>query len=326
MNIGWHRWLRRDRSTEVRSARSLDEVFGTGLQWSYDHRARFYPFTPSGRPASFQLKAFGELAYCLTLVLRAAPRRLRGRVEPLAHWVLDIVSDCAFGSLLAEEPQLLPLLDVLELLEHDLDVEGRLASLPTRRHLLDHSDGRNVDGWPFQRLGLACARGGSQREIQELFGGTLVSGDPQLASLSDLDTYAITHALFHVSGVVGDLPPWLDEDRLDAMRWTVEVLLGMTVRSDDLDLLVELVVCHSILRCADEGVVKAAWGRLAAAQDRTGFVPGPAYDPASRAELERAEQLEYDFLSAYHTTLATLLAAALALSRPGRLSSPPRAR
>jgi hypothetical protein len=305
------RWRLPRTSTET----SLNQVFARCLQWVYDTKIRFIPFAADGRTTSLGVKAFGELAFCLSRVLQLAPDQLRTRTVPLAHWVLDTVADCAFGSLLAEEPQLLPMFGVLELLEVELGVEGRLSGLPTRRNLSVYTDARNLDGWAFQDLGTARSCCAPESTIQEIFSRTLISRDPQLACLSDLDTYAITHALFSVSGISGELPSWLDVETVAAMQWTIEVLVGMSVRSDDLDLLAELVVCHSILRCLDQDVAHAAWRRLSRAQDPSGFVPGPEHNSTHQAALGRAEQLEFVFQTSYHTTLATLLAASLALAR-----------
>lgn len=323
MSPGRQRLFRWRRLPRTPPETSLDQVFAHCLQWVYDNKTRFIPFAADGRPTSLGVKAFGELAFCLSRVLQLAPDQLRTRTEPLTHWVLDTVADCAFGSLLADEPQLLPMFGVLELLEAELGVEGRLSGLPTRRNLSVHTDARNLDGWAFQDLATARSCGAPESEIQEIFCRTLISRNPQLACLSDLDIYAITHALFSLSGIVGELPSWLDGETVSAMQWTIEVLVGMSVRSYDLDLLAELVVCHSILRCRNQDVARAAWRRLSRAQDRSGFVPGPEHDSTHQATLGRAEQLEFVFQTSYHTTLATLLAASLSLARSSRQAALP---
>jgi hypothetical protein len=135
--------------------------------------------------------------------------------------------------------------------------------------------------------------------------GTLLGRPLDWAQLTDQELYALTHAVLYATDFGSrPAPSWLDSR-------TIELLLACVLRSGNLDLTGEFLLCLSATeraprraRSAAAGVVRRAWGQLAARQLDSGAVPGPAFDPA-RASGGDA----YLFATSYHTTITTALAA-----------------
>jgi hypothetical protein len=129
--------------------------------------------------------------------------------------------------------------------------------------------------------------------------------DRDVDSFDEMDIYGFTHLLLYATDFgAGPLP----FEPAPARRLVRELLPAQIGR--DHDLTAELLACAELVGLGADPLVRDGWAALRRAQHPDGAVPSPPYDAAVEATVPDGQVTGYRFATRYHTTLATVMAAA----------------
>lgn len=144
---------------------------------------------------------------------------------------------------------------------------------------------------------------------KEVFPLTLLSSAPNVAELEEDDAYAITHAVFYMTGFGADDSRWPDGfDRHDAAE-LIETLLWEYAIAAHADLTAELLICAACLGVARGEAAAAGWALLQRLQLQSGAIPAPDHLVPRADGGERDDTVYLEWRRCYHTTLMSVMAA-----------------
>ncbi|MGI5128871.1 DUF6895 family protein [Pseudonocardia sp. CA-107938] len=129
--------------------------------------------------------------------------------------------------------------------------------------------------------------------------------DRDADSLDEMDVYGFTHLLLYASDFGADPLPFEPAPTRRLVRELLPAQIGR-----DHDLTAELLACAELVGLGADPLVREGWAALRRAQHPDGAVPSPPYDAAVEATVPAGQLAGYRFATRYHTTLATVLAAA----------------
>lgn len=299
-----------------------------GLGWLERNRDGFA--LPAGRePELFHLKALGELAAVVEVLHRR--RDLEAGLRERLHALLEFAwGQLGQGEVLARFLEARPLVvlgttyAVFERLgwRHEATRQrlGELArtgyrvSAATRAAPLSRPVVENpvvaqygLDGVVVLCLGLGLAWDvlalPTVWQRARLYPNTWLAKRPPAAELSVPEAYSLTHTVFFMTDWGADPPGLPAEERAYLADRVPRWMEGFRARAH-FDLYAELAAG---LCCAGEAAPPEAEPVLRGAQEEGGAVPGPAGRVAERTRgIE--DPARRAFISAYHTTLAAMLA------------------
>jgi hypothetical protein len=290
------------------------------MGWVSQNAEAFDPFTkPQNSPDETRLKAICELLFLGVHMMRLQTPWSR-QVSTLSKFLLQCFNSNAFlYESSTHRPPLIgsiALCNLSELSGLDPDRPRRLIESRLLTHYFWEGDMA-----PFRRMDMCyCLRSAGVNylhpDLQELYRSTLLAQKPFLPGLELPDMYAITHTVFYLTDMIGlssgELSVALPVEELNRIRKIARVLLGMCLRSANLDILGELLLCAAQLEDTPTYAMNMAWQRIAAAQHESGFVPGPEFSYKALAQLaSEDEKRSYIFEKNYHTTLVCLMTATL---------------
>jgi len=301
------------------AARVPDDVLDGALEWLARNVGTFRMPPVDGSAGEREAnalarKAFAELSIACMILSRLPNVVGRAQVEVLVAHLRSTVCDAGFARGIARRADLFYAYLVIYATMAGHTTGLRHLRRQLEQHLafrysdaVDRSVWNSIDvRYHLDLAALPCRL----PDLQALFARSVAWTVPAFPLMTPADAYAIAHILFFV-GDFGrrSLAPIL-ADRFAGMRERVACLLGLYVHKRNWDLTSELLTAYSCIEREARPIVRLAWNQMAAAQDASGFVPSPAYDPAG-AEAAAAEPEEYRFRSNYHTTLVATIAAAL---------------
>jgi len=125
------------------------------------------------------------------------------------------------------------------------------------------------------------------------------------------DIYAFTHAAMYASDLGSHQVAGIRQ-QTDIVA-DAEAALAYSLDSNDFDLTAEVLMTWPMLRLTWSPVARFAFGILAQEEERLGFLPGLAFDPARYQALRGQERSRFAHLTSYHAsyTMGFLCAAAL---------------
>ena len=195
----------------------------------------------------------------------------------------------------------------------DLDTGHRSVA----RHLLDVAVRDELGDEPgtAQRLHLDWLRGLTEGcAAPEVPAGSVLERGADLLSSDLADTCALPDAVLHATDC-GLLPP-RSYRPATSVADDAQALLGATLSAGRLDLVLRLLATWPMLGLPLGADARYALAELDRAEDRVGFLPGPAHDPAVAAALGPADRSTYVIRTSARTGLAAALLSA-ALLRAG---------
>jgi hypothetical protein len=284
------------------------------LDWLAAQLPAFEPFQGKERPPELRQKALAELGL-LCLWLQPTPFARDPRLQAYARFVDREQRSPRFAHRLFRVPNVFvryaALAIALEACGLPRDEERRAAL----QRFLDEGNAIHTErtGHGLLELRYLLDQGRFRHHLPSyaaLARRSILHTPFDLVTLTEMDVYAITHAVFFLTnfGQVG-LRGFTAAHTREVDR-AIDVLLGMHLHKRNWDLAAELVMCHSMLGGANRPIHRYALRALAEAQQPDGAVAGPVYDSAHADELSGAEKADYVFEQCYHTTLVAALAGA----------------
>ncbi len=174
---------------------------------------------------------------------------------------------------------------------------------------------RLEEAW-LGRLWPPCATSVSERG---LVGRSMLGRPMDTLGSTRIDVYAFTHAVMYASDFGAR------RARLPRARATIaaeaDASLALSLDVDDCDLAAELAMTGPMLATTWSPTATFAFGLLAVAQDRWGFVPGPSFNAAVFEASSASERARIALADCYHTTFVMGMLCAASLRRG---ACPPR--
>jgi hypothetical protein len=294
----------------------LRELEQAAVGWLARHTDCFDPLRVPEPERTFAHKALVELALLLSCRVRLDPEPLSEDYAALLAHVAKVAARPSYRDLPARDHGALLLYG---LTYASLRVCGRedLGGRAVLERTMASRFALIRERIPFRQLDLAYllelggfARG-AQPTLDEIFPQTLLAGDPNVVEMTDVDAYAVTHALFYLTDFGRRAPRWPAAfDPLEAVR-LVEALLVRFRGAGHTDLTGELIaslVCLGVRRSPE---IDHGWLALRRAQAADGHIPGPpgVIDEAG-AEAPGGPRYR-DWKVSYHTTMVVAIAAVM---------------
>lgn len=275
------------------------DLFDPRYEWSSDREAR--------------MKAYIELVFLLCQLMRSQLARRDRRVSELANFAFAVAQEVDMEALSNKEPLALAGLGIIE----DFCSLFRGAPGPYHavlEHLVKAGMDELLDRVPFRLMELRYTLERTDIVVPtellpgmaELYQRTVAAQAPLLPYLTTMDVYSITHTVFYLTDMGHRRADELVPGASRHLQYPLSRLLGMTVRSRNLDLAGELLMCHSFLRMPPSAVTSATWRALREGQLTSGAVPSPSYNKHAVSVLRGEQELHYDFEHCYHTTLVAV--------------------
>ena len=281
-------------------------VVAAALGWLAGNRKHFVPAESATAFGPRQLKQLAELALMLRCYIESPFNP--GDAEPLMELVRLVCSQSAFRQRTRSSR-----VDVLtDALVCSVTSDDELRRVV--QGLVDNGALEDVERTPYQRMEerLALELGGFEHRLpswQDLVDQSLLSQQPNAASIAARGAYHLTHDILHVHAfglwrvAAAQLP--------DAVRDASLIpALTLTLTEDaHWDLVGELLLCWDCLALPDSPLRERGWRAFLTQQADDGSFPGTAPSTAP------AEDAEARFRERYHTTLVAVILCC------GRLSS-----
>ena len=119
--------------------------------------------------------------------------------------------------------------------------------------------------------------------------------------MSKSDAYGVTHAIMYLTdfGASVELLKGYDKNNIHQLLhygliWCISVA--------DFDLTAELLMAYYFCRFEETAITTLCANIIEDTYQRVGYLPGPCFDSAAHAKLERSERDVYLFQNVYHTT------------------------
>lgn len=299
-----------------RRIRLYSTIEREAVGWLSRHLHFFDPLAVAEEERKAAQKALVELSLLLACRVRIDPEPLSAEYEALLDHVERVAARASYRDLPARDHGALLLYGLtyaaLRVCGRD---DARFRTILERTMAARYPLIR--ERIPFRQLDLiylmdlAGFSRGSLPGLDQIFPQTLLAGDPSLVQMNDVDSYAVTHALFYVTDFGLRAPQWpAGFDPAEAAR-LVEALLVRFRTQEHTDLAGELaasLVCLGVRRSPE---IDRAWLDLRRRQEPDGRIPGPAgvIDEARAEELGGAAYR--DWKVSYHTTMVAAIAAVM---------------
>lgn len=288
------------------------------LDWLTSRLDRFDPFSDGAEEMDadiFGMKAMGELTFLVVHCLRLDVMAVRPWLDRFTAHLFAIAERRDLVMSITNNQFLILVGTMLEELAAETSHTNR-QFMPLIQSILDIPYVQGIERPPFRTMDLRYSldrvhASHQLPSLMELYKATLLAHNPQLPALDSSDIYSITHTIFYLTDMGQSLPGDLDPAELSHIRWVNRTLLGMYVRSSDLDILGELIMCQYQLQDPPTAATTAAWQRLFHGQDSSGFVPSPTFSRKKLRTLQGAAAETYLFKNSYHTTLVAAMAGVL---------------
>lgn len=292
-------------------SRLLDSTFN----WVCEHRNQFHINDVSDRTRQVDLlKPIGELALACGILWRVPSAVPNSTLRQLLDWCWSELSD---GELLAEVIRYNPELIVLTSIYATFHEIGfRCSSVENEIRFAISTKGVRALEFPaWRRLDLltALSRIGMEHgeDIKSVVGRTWLGARPEPWMLSDGAAYSVTHTIFYVTDF-GRSPRALPEQYSEYLGRWVPAWLTHYGRVDNLDLFSEFLM---VRRCLGQANPERWCDLLLGRQASDGAIPGPQHG-GQLLMIGETDNRQRAFFQDYHTTLVTLMAAAMSIPRP----------
>jgi hypothetical protein len=151
-------------------------------------------------------------------------------------------------------------------------------------------------------------------KFDDLLPHSILTSNAHPIYASELDVYAITHAVMYLTDFGShELPLSLKPSRVGAM---VDSCLAWNILSSNLDLLGELLMSAASSVNPWSPYARLAWPLLTSVWDEFGFLPSSTFNTTRYSSLSGDEASAYAFLHIYHTTYVGGLLCAVLLLHP----------
>ena len=279
------------------------------LGWVCEYRDQF-AMPPPGDPRFLPLlKPLGELSLTADVLARRSQ-------DPDCAW--EIASWCwqqfdegrLLELVLLEHPDLVAVAAVYQSFAAFGFRNPRFESRLQRTIRLRGVARLEFPAWRALELAQACLALGLDGpwKADESYAATWLAGLPEPWTICESSAYSLTHTVFYRSafGLQPDAVPAAHREYLT--RW-LPVWIRYYAGISNFDLVAELVMVCRCITAEDEDDYAAL---LLTAQESDGMVRGPAGGAALLLDQSDTTALRRRFLDNYHTTLVTLMAAAMA--------------
>lgn len=293
---------------------AIPVVLTNALDWVEAHLHEFNPFLAQEDHGvdEVRVKALYELAFTCATAYRMPSEHEQSRFESITNFIIQLVGRHLTPGDLIDNPSLLFSSITHQTLSKEANKESAI-SIEFLQSIIDTNYITGMERLPFRKMELSYTL--DQISIchalpppEQFYRETLAANHPRLPSLNLTDAYAITHTIFYLTDMGHSIPPYLRSEELIELRWLCRTLAGIYLRTSNLDILGEFVICLHQLGDSPTLTLRTAWHRLISSQDPSGFVPGPAFSRSRQRALPDDEQAGYVFLNCYHTTLVTIIA------------------
>jgi uncharacterized protein DUF6895 len=152
-----------------------------------------------------------------------------------------------------------------------------------------------------------------RRHDRDLVAESLLGRPMDALGSTRLDIYAFTHAVMYASDLGSRRIAWIRPPA--AVAADADAALAFSLDSNDYDLTAEVLMTWPMLRLDWSAAATFAFGILADMEDRLGFLPGSAFDPARYQAAADAERSRLALSTSYHAAYVMGFLCAAALRR-----------
>lgn len=282
------------------------------LDWLVNNLDQFQPLKDGGTPDGFRQKALGELATVCMYLRRNKFFAGDSRCRQIELFVLDIYSKPTFHDGLFRFEFLPQVLFAATLrnagLLHDDYEWTAIQELCDSIIVSEYAPHRLLSLRYFLDLGGFAHRLPSYSALCK---SGILSARINLIYATDMDVYALTHALFYCSDFGARRMRGISKAKFRYVSRVVDRLLTMYIHRGDWDLVGELLLSAHCLRATATTAYAYGCRALTCAQRKDGAVPGPGYQETRAQLLRGTKKARYTFEKCYHTTLVAALVGAL---------------
>jgi hypothetical protein len=167
----------------------------------------------------------------------------------------------------------------------------------------------------LERRWLTSLRSGRAPICSDVLPLTICGRQPHPIDMLAADVYAMTHVVMFTTGFgKWPAPAHLNLATISA---ATEACLAWTLVTDNLDLMVELILTEVLLTNNWSARSEMCWRILEEVWSTTGSLPSPSFELARWERLEPDERRPYSFRHSYHTNfVAAMLCAVLLRTEP----------
>lgn len=258
-------------------------------------------------------KRFGELALSLLILTRNQDLKNDVRVKDIAAFIKDTVSAKDYDFNMARNLNLFPfyLMVINGLLKEGTAYPDHQYTL---QQIVDSGYITNIERNNWNKIDFrynldVAGLKHNMASYQDLYKQSSLCDLPELSYLRNIDIYAITHMIFHLSDFgAADMKIILKED-YNKLTTYMALLTGYYAHKEDWDLLAELLICCHNLNYREFPLFKLCWEKMIQSQN-------PEGDFTSRyiqkeLKLQKIVSQEERFDVNYHPTLVSLFACSL---------------
>jgi hypothetical protein len=193
---------------------------------------------------------------------------------------------------------------------------------PEMQHILTTIVSRNlehtIERIPYRCMEMRWVRSLIQPElifdVNDLLPYTILGSRSHPFIMSREDVYAVTHALMYATGF-GSKPAPVGID-LSAVLGQIDSCLAWVLITEDLDLIIELILAATLLRMPWSPYVRFAWDFVCDVWLDLGFLPSPSLVPSELQKRSGKVAAAYIFQNVYHTMYVAGLLCSVLLMLP----------
>ena len=281
------------------------------IKWLYENLKAFELSLESYKKSYFRVKALGELALLISLYKRKYAVINNNYIKDFIAFVSDTVIRANFIDRMMRRPDLfLAYLGIYESLnECGIQLKGfkdSLQSLIAQKYVIA------AERAPFRNMDLCYSLNRAKLNhtlpsLEHLYYRTVLSKDPPVLFLQEIDVYSITHIIFYLSDFGFKTKINLSNRQLMSIRWIIGTLIGLYLFKKNWDILAELLLCCYCLRWFPSPLYHDALQNLLNAQRADGAIPGPDFIEKDADEMDHDKLKRYVFEKNYHTTLISAI-------------------